>query len=297
MNRLLVVMVVGAFAGCTCVDTCTQDSDCKSGRCAMAEGVCTFEPDSGAGGGGAAGGSAGGTAGGTGGGATADGGATDGGDAGTTDGGMTDGGMTDGGTDGGRLLCNGGCTDVWAACIDDGDAGVCEPGVLSVTAPTEGSSYRAGAMVPASATLTLASGGAWPVAVSIPVARTWGADSTIVSGVAGPLAGSPDAGSYRVIFGWDAGPGTFERSVSFSSCESARCQPYQECVPTVLGGQCENLPLTVSVTMPTADGTATRSMMVPFQVTVVSADGGRLPTAVPVVGPGVNASVPRDSAI
>ncbi len=192
--------------------------------------------------------------------------------------------MTDGGTDGGRLLCNGGCTDVWAACIDDGDAGVCEPGVLSVTAPTEGSSYRAGAMVPASATLTLASGGAWPVAVSIPVARTWGADSTIVSGVAGTLSGAPDAGSYRVTFGWDAGPGIIERSVSFTSCESARCQPWQRCVPTVTGGSCVNLQMSLRWTVP-SDGFTRGPLMANMPVEVVlDTDAGvaTLPLAVPV---------------
>lgn len=293
MNRLLVVMAIGAFAGCTCVETCTQDSDCEFGRCAKPEGVCTFEGDAG---GGTAGGTAGGVAGGVAGGGvtaggTAGGGMTAGG--GATGGGSSGGGMTGGGA---APVCMPTCSE-WAVCarLNDGGTG-CEAGVLSVGAPTEASIYSAGAMVPASATLALASGGAWPVAVSIPVARTWGPDSTIVSGVAGPLAGSPDAGSYRVIFGWDAGPGTIERAVSFTSCESARCQPWQECIPTVAGGRCENLPLTVSVTTPATDGLATRRTTQQFVVRVVSADGGRLPTEVPVVGPGQNAAVQKDMA-
>ncbi len=296
MNRLLVVMVIGAFAGCTCVETCTKDSDCKSGRCAVAEGVCTFEPDGGTAGG-RAGGSAGGTAGGgvTAGG-TAGGGMTAGG--GATGGGSTGGGMTGGGTGGGRPpLCDGGCP-VWAACIDDSAAGVCEPGVLSVTTPVDGGSYSAGTDVSVLVTLLIPDGGApWPTVpgVSIPVATTWGQNVRAGSGVAVLVAGAADAGPGVVTFGWDGGPQNVERIVSFTSCNSVSCQPWQGCIPTVGGGRCENLPLTVSVTMPANDSLATKSMTVPFQVTVVSADAGRLPDAVPVVGPGLDTSVPRDS--
>jgi hypothetical protein len=188
------------------------------------------------------------------------------------------------------------CAD-WALCsrLIDGGAG-CEAGVLAVSAPTEGSTYSVRELVPVSATLTLASGGAWPVSISIPVSTSWGARAVIDGGVDGGLIGSADAGMYRVTFGWDAGPQNVERSVSFTSCESARCQAWQECVPTVSGGQCENLSLTVSVTTPASDGTATRSTMQQFVVRVVSADGGRLPTEVPVVGPGQNAAVQKDMA-
>lgn len=292
-------MAIGAFAGCTCVETCKQDTDCKSGRCAVAEGVCTFVPDGGSSGGtagGRAGGAGGGTAGGMTAGGTAGGGMTAGG--GATGGGSTGGGMTGGGTGGGRPpLCDGGCP-VWAACIDDSAAGVCEPGILSVTTPVNGGSYSAGIDVSVLVTLLIPDGGApWPTmpGVSIPVATTWGRNVRAGSGMAVLVAGAADAGPGVLMFGWDAGPGTVERSVTFTSCESARCQPWQECIPTVGGGRCENLPLTVSVTMPANDSLATKSTTVPFQVTVASADAGRLPDAVPVVGPGLNASVARDS--
>ncbi len=216
---------------------------------------------------------------------------------GMTGGGMVGGGMTGGGTAGGAApICMPACAD-WALCsrLIDGGAG-CEAGVLAVSAPTEGSTYSVRELVPVSATLTLASGGAWPVSISIPVSTSWGARAVIDGGVDGGLIGSADAGMYRVTFGWDAGPQNVERSVSFTSCESARCQAWQECVPTVSGGQCENLSLTVSVTTPASDGTATRSTMQQFVVRVVSADGGRLPTEVPVVGPGQNAAVQKDMA-
>ncbi|MDP1915324.1 MAG: hypothetical protein Q8L14_03695, partial [Myxococcales bacterium] len=287
MNRLLVVVAISAFAGCTCVDTCTQDSDCEFGRCAKAEGVCTFEGEVGGGtAGGRAGGAGGGTAGGMTAGGTAGGGMTAGG--GATGGGSTGGGMTGGGTGGGRPpLCDGGCP-VWAACIDDSAAGICEPGVLSVTTPVDGGSYSAGTDVSVLVTLLIPDGGApWPMmpGVSIPVATTWGQNVRVGSGVAVLVAGAADAGPGVVTFGWDAGPRNVERSVGFTACNSVvPCQPWQRCVPTVTGGSCVNLQMSLRWSLP-PDGFTRGPMManVPVQV-VLDTDAGvaSLPMTVPV---------------
>ncbi len=314
MIRRVLTLTLFALAACQQpAKSCTDDAECGAGaRCV--EQLCVVS--TGGSGGGSAGGSSGGraggvagggtgggTAGGTAGGATG-GGATGGGivgggtAGGATGGGMTGGGMTGGGTGGGRPpLCNGGCTDVWATCIDDGDAGLCVPGRLVVTEPVNNATYAAGVQVPLLATLLIPDGGApWPTPVSIPFAATWGLFGNVDSGVATSVAGRSDAGPGVVWFGWDAGPSNAQQLVSFTSCNSVACQPWQECVPTVTGGQCFDLPLTVSVTSPANDGLYTKQSGLVLQVRVQSADGGQLPSAVPVTGPGVMTTlVPRDA--
>lgn len=175
----------------------------------------------------------------------------------------------------------------WQLCVGTR----CETGVLTLRRPVVGATFDAGDAVGVEAELTYGDGGPWPVAVGIPVTTTWGATTTVSSGVAGPVAGAAAAGVGRVTAGWDGGLEA-SRDVSFVSCV-ASCAGYQQCVSTSSGGQCVAMPLTVSITSPGNDGLYTNALGLVMQVTVMSADGG-MPTAVPVVGPGVSVMAMRD---
>ncbi len=311
------VVVVVASACQPPAKSCSSAADCGDGLCV--DGVCVATSaqagGAAAGGGGSAGGSVaggiggGGSAGGVGGGGLAGGGAgggTAGGAAGGTAGGAGGGeagggaaggaGGGAGGTGGGSPppLCDGGCLDVFAVCNGQVPGGRCESGVVTVTQPAQGAQFDAGDAVSVLATLTLPDGGAWPTAISLPVARTWAAVTTAQNGLSTVLAGSVSAGFGSVFVGWDGGPGA-SRSVSFVSCQ-ASCAGFQRCVSSGDGGFCTNLPLTVSITSPGNDEFYTNSPSLALRVTVVSADGG-MPESVPVAGPfGVLETATRDTA-
>lgn len=258
---------------------------CGSGLTCVA-GKCTAAGGGSAGGQVTAGGSAGGqvTAGGSAGGMTA--------------GGMTAGGMTAGGMAGGAAggaaapLCDGGC-EAWAVCNGAIVGGRCEQGVLTVSEPVEGGSYDAGTPLPLLASLVLPDGGAWPTALQIPAAASWGQMTSATTGMRTTIAGAAVAGSGLVTFGWDGGPQA-QRNVSFVSC-TATCEGFQRCVSTTDGGFCATLPLTVSITTPATDGLTTNDAGLQVQVTITSADGG-MPSSVPVAGPGMAVIASRDTA-
>lgn len=284
MTRRILTLSLLALSACQQPATpCAVDGECVAGaRCI--DKLCVVSTG-GSGGGGTAGGRAGGTAGGSGGGTsggTSGGGSSGGGTAGGIAGG------SGGGTAGGNpALCDGGCAAEWEACIDNGGAGQCEPGVVEVRAPTEGETYAAGTNVTVSATLlTPDAGSPWPTAVMIPFATTWARSGTVQSGMPFVTPGATDGGTGVVTVGWtDGGPAVVTRMVGFTSCTSVMCQPYQRCEATVGGGRCDAQPMTVSWVSPSNNGLVRGPMNGSFNpvVQVQATDAGVVfPPSVPV---------------
>lgn len=196
----------------------------------------------------------------------------------TTDAGLN----SDGGT---AVACDGGCAP-WAVCLGTTAETACVNGRVELTAPADGDVYPASTTVTVAARFVLPDAGLWPSTLAIPVQASWGAQTTLVSGVAGALAGLADAGSGVVTIGWDGGP--FERrTVSFSACVAevaVACEAWQECAPTAAGGSCVSQGLVVEWVSPDA-GTATNQPSIFGALRVSKPDAGPVNlTTVPLLG-------------
>lgn len=271
MSRRVLTLSLLVLAGCPePTNSCSVDGDCMSGaRCV--DKVCVAGT-----GGGTAGGSSGGTS----------GGGTSGGMAGGTAGGGSTAGGSAGGMTGGGVapMCSVACAP-WAFCNGGADGGPrCEDGRLVVDLPVTGSLYDAGDDVAVLARLLSADGGV--TSAMIPVVTSWGERADATSGTQLLVRGPPAAGQGSVTVGWLDGGLSQVRDVAFQSCATNRCAGFQGCRATVDGGECFDLPLTVSVASPATDGLYFNSPGIVLQVRVRSADGGQLPPSVPVTGTG-----------
>lgn len=136
---------------------------------------------------------------------------------------------------------------VYAPCEPDLDGGQCVSLSLSFTSPPNGAVYDAGVTLPVEVSARLRDGGAF--AVTVPLSSNAGAPATIAAGVPLNLT-LPVAGTWRFTAGWDGGPGATV-SVQTLSCV-ASCQPWQLCAPSLDGGACQSLNLSLSWTSPDA---------------------------------------------
>lgn len=274
MKKLL-VLLTAVSTSCSQPE-CRSAADCAAGNTCEA-GACRPQADGGVAGG-MAGGVAGGRAGGMAGGAA-------GGMAGGAAGGMA------GGAAGGAATCMG-CT-AWQVCNAQRQPPVCEDGTLTVTSPVNGEVVGS----PDGSVLLAASlrhdGGV--LSVDIPVGNDFGAAGVQVpSGASVRQAAPSTAGRATFRFGWDGGPRE-DRIVDVSSCSAVTCAGYEACQPSVDGGACYPLPLTVTVTAPVNDPEYTNAAGLTLRVRVQSADGGPLPAAVPVSGSGAATQAVRDT--
>ncbi|MBL8922343.1 MAG: hypothetical protein JNJ54_26060 [Myxococcaceae bacterium] len=235
--------------------------------------------------GGDAGGSSGGVAGGLGGGAAGGGGGgSAGGAAGGSSGGAAGGsaGGAGGGSAGGTPVpsCPASCP-VYAPCEADLDGGRCVNLSLAFVSPPNGAVYDAGITVPVEVSARLRDGGSF--AVAIPLSTNASAPATIAAGVASNVT-LPVAGTWSFTAGWDGGPSA-SVSVQTISCVAA-CQPWQFCTPSLDGGSCPSLNLSLTWTSPDA-GLAFNSASVPARLSVTRS-GGPVPpglTSIPLSGP------------
>jgi len=204
------------------------------------------------------------------------------GGAGTDGGTLFDGGAIDAGR---TFTCDGGCAP-WAVCLSSSTTAACVNGRLETTEPVDGTTLRAGQAVTLAVRFLLVDGGAWPNTIAIPVQTDWAAQTMLLSGIAGSVPGLTDAGRGTVVFGWDGGP-LEPRALSFSACSAeviASCPPYQECAPSVAGGDCVSHGFVVEWVSPDA-GSATNQSSVAAEVRVTKPDGGMVAlTSIPVNG-------------
>jgi hypothetical protein len=172
---------------------------------------------------------------------------------------------------------------IFAPCEADLDGGRCVPVTVSFVAPPDLSIWDAGASVSVQVDARLRDGGLH--AIMVPLSSSFGTAATRSSGVSAPLALPSTGGVHRLFAGWDGGPGASVQ-VSTLSCV-ASCQPWQQCRPTVDGGACDSLNLSLAWNSPDA-GLAFNTATVPARLTVTRS-GGPIPaslTSVPVFGQG-----------
>lgn len=170
---------------------------------------------------------------------------------------------------------------MYAPCEADFDGGRCVNLSLSFVSPPNGAVYDAGITLPVEVSARLRDGGAF--AVSVPLSSNASAPATIAAGVPANVT-LPVAGAWSFTAGWDGGPSA-SVSVQTLSCV-ATCQPWQLCAPSLDGGSCPSLNLSLTWTSPDA-GLAFNSASVPARLSVTRS-GGPVPpglTSIPLSGP------------
>lgn len=290
IRRVLILAVVAVGASCQQpAKSCESDSQCPAGsRCV--ESVCV--QSSGAAGGAVGGGGtvvAGGTAGSMGGGAS--GGGVAGGDAGAAGGdagagGGSAGGISGGGAGGGSptgggsaggVVCN---CQPWQTCADTGR---CDDGRLTVLAPTNGLELATGSNLALKVAMLQFDGGTWTTRIPYSVSATIG--GLLIPDMDATVTPPPGPQRLALTFGWRTATdgGLFEtRAVNMTDCSAvSQFEPWQECVPTVDGGEVRSAGYTVSWASPMQNA-AFNGNTVSAEVRIARAGGPVSLVSVPV---------------